>query len=179
MLRRHILGVTAAALPAALLAACSISSSNGVTTFTLDVAKVDQDASAMIQAVSSVLALPGIGVALGPNLVVVQTALAAAQAALASFDQATHGKATVDIDTTSAKSFVNSLVADIQTVIAGLQPVVGKLAGSLQQQVSIYLTAIQTLIPFVLSAIDLASATPAKALKLPMTEAQALQAATH
>lgn len=180
MLRRQILGTSALALPAALLAACSITSNGNVTTLTIDTAKVDQDGTALINAATAVLALPSIAVLLGPNLVVAQVALAGAQSALAAFDSATAGKASVDIDTTSVSKLTHSLVGDVQTIVAAVQPVVPKVTpGALQQRLSDYLLAIQTLIPFVLAAVDLAGNSQAKALKLPMTEAQALKIAAH
>lgn len=180
MFRRQLLNVSALALPAAALAACTTTTSGGVTTLTIDTAKVDADGSAIITALASLLATPSLAILLGANAVIADAALAAAKLALAQFDTATNGSLSVSVDTTKAISLVNSLLSDAQTILAVVQPVVPKLPGATAAMATNYINAILTLIPFVQAAVDLSlAAQPAKGVKLMMTEAAALKIATH
>src|SRR5690242_3954615 len=94
MLRRSLLRLT----PAVVLAACTTTKNNGATTWTIDTHKVDTEGTAILQALGAVLAAPSIAVLLGPNMLTAQAALAAAQAALAGFDELTGGSMSTTYD---------------------------------------------------------------------------------
>jgi hypothetical protein len=178
MLRRSL--VTAALTgPAALLAACSLTTHNGVTTLAVDTAKVHTDGSAIIAAIGTIIAMPPVAALLGPNLPIAQAALDGAQLALSQFDATTGGTATLSVDTTKATALVHSLISNAQNVLSVVQPILPVLPAAVSERVGSYVGAILTLIPFVQAAVDLTSAAKAKAMRLPMGEAQALQIALH
>src|SRR6185312_15103835 len=96
MNRRHLLRTTALALVAAPIAACSVfqsTTTNGVTTITVNVAKLDAYGQAFINGGTMLLDLPGIstlpaGAAIAAILLLLKTDLAA-------LDTATQGKVTL------------------------------------------------------------------------------------
>jgi hypothetical protein len=172
MLRRALIMMS----PAAVLAACTSATSNGVTTYTLDTHKVDTDGTAILQALAAVLAAPSIALLLGPNLVTAQAALSGAQLALTTFDQLTGGSLSATIDTQKAQATVLSFIADTQQVLTFVQQILPKIGvSSTATSVGNYVAAVQALIPFLQVAIGLSSVTPTPT----MTEEQALRIATH
>lgn len=178
-MRRRALLSSALAGAGALLAACTVTSGNGTATVTIDVAKIHTDGAAIIAAIAALVNMPPLAAALGPNLLIANGALTAAQAALAQFDAMTSGSLSLSVDTTQATNLVNSLITDAQTVLSVIQPVTPSIPGTVGTTVTNYVQAILTLIPFVQAAVAVTSASAAKAIKTPMTEAQALQIATH
>jgi hypothetical protein len=174
MLRRTILFAT----PAIMLAACTKTTSNGVTTLTIDTHKVDTEGTAILQALSSMLAAPSIAVLLGPDLIVAQAAIVAAQASLAAFDSMTDGSLSATYDPSKAQVPVLLFISDAQKVLAVVQPIIPKISvSSTATSVGNYVAAVQTLLSFLQVAIGLSSVS---FTTLPhMTEEQALYIATH
>lgn len=171
--RRRLLSLSAIG-GTALLAACTVSTSGGTTTATLDVAQIVTDSKAILSALSAALMAPTLIVALGANYATAEAALLAAQAVLSEIELLTNGSITVTIDRTRLQSLVTTLLADAQTVLALVQGVALKLTGAVATQVGDSIAAVLTLISFVQIAAGLASVRPAVAL---MTEAQALAVA--
>jgi len=172
MLRRALLLTS----PAAVLVACTKTTNGGATTYTLDTHKVDTEGTAILQALAAMLAAPSIAVLLGPNMITAQAAVVAAQAALAAFDQLTGGSMSATIDTQKAQATILSFIADTQQVLTLVQQIMPKISiSTTATTVGNYVAAVQALLAFLQASIGLASVT----LKPTMTEAQALQIATH
>lgn len=172
--RRHGLTITAAAMPAALLAACGTVTSKtmaGVTTVTINVAKVDAYAQAFENAGNTILSVPGVTGLLGPYAIVASDVTAIVGTDIAAFDKAAGGKTVLTFDATSVPASVNSVLADGQKLLttfrAGLPQtaVVGALAA--------YLNALATVVSLFEAMIG---APPASATKdfTPMPEGVAL-----
>jgi hypothetical protein len=177
--RRNLLRASALTVVGTALAACSIFSStttNGVTTVTIDTARVSTDGSAILTAISAVLMAPSIIVLLGPNLLTAQAALAAAQLALSQFTAMTGPSVTLALDTTKAQALIASFAGDVSQILTLVQPLTAKLKGTTATAIGNYVAATMTLLPLVQLAAAL-SATGAT--KTSMTEQQALAVATH
>lgn len=177
MRRRTVLTTALTGSAAAFVAACTVTKNNGQITVTIDTAKIHADGSAIIAALTAMVTMPPVALALGANLAIATGALAAAQATLAEIDKETNGALNLTVDTTKVASLVHSLISDAQTVLSVIQPALPSIPGDLGTKVSTYIAAILTLIPFLQAAVDVTAAP--KGRKLPMTEAQALFVATH
>jgi hypothetical protein len=184
--RRHALLSASALAPLAFLAGCGVfstSTSNGVTTVTVNTAAINTDGSAIIAAATSVLAIPLVSGALGANMVAAMAALAAAKTALASIAATTNGSASASINVTSVQAFVTNLltgVGQITTLTGQALSSVG--ATVVQSDLTVaqnYLASINTLVAFVQIAASLATPATASAIKggPMMTEAEALRIA--
>lgn len=174
MRRRTVLCLT----PAAMLAACTTTKNGGTTTYSIDTHKVDVEGTAILQALGSMLAAPSIAVLLGPNYITAQAAVAAAQAALAGFDQLTGGTMSATYDPTKAQALILSLIADAQQVLTLMQRVMPKISiGSVATAIGDYVAAVQALLVFLQVSIGLAMA--GTTIPPRLTEARALQIATH
>lgn len=167
MNRRNLLGASALAATGAVLAGCGLfttSTTNGVTTLTVNVDTIDKIAHAIENAVLLVASLPGI----------VGTPVAATIAAVGSlvisavdqFDSASGGSLSVSIDTTGVLPAIQSLIADAQKLLGYLQTSIGNLVGAALQTAQTYAAALATLVSTLQAAIGLATTTPPAAAKL-------------
>jgi len=174
MLRRALLLTS----PAMLLAACTVTKNGSTTTITIDTHKVDTNGTAVLQALNSVLAAPSIAILLGPNLAIAEAAVVAAQAALAAFDSLTGGSLSATYDPTKAQATILSFISDAQQVLVVVQQTIPKISTSnVATSVGNYIAAVQALFSFLQVAIGLSSVSVTAPPS--MTEAQALQIATH
>ena len=174
MLRRALLLTS----PAMLLAACTVTKNGSTTTIMIDTHKVDTNGTAILQALNSVLAAPSIAILLGSNLAIAEAAVVAAQAALAAFDSLTGGSLSATYDPTKAQATILSFISDTQQVLSIVQQVLPKISvSSTATSVGNYIAAVQTLLAFLPVAIGMASVSITAPPQ--MTEAQALQIATH
>jgi hypothetical protein len=175
MLRRAIL----LSAPAAILVACTTTKNGGgSTTYSIDTHKVDIEGTAILQALGAMLAAPSIAMLLGPNYVSAQAAVAAAQAALASFDELTGGTMSTTYDPAKAQALILSLISDAQQVLMLVQQITPKIsAGSVATAIGNYVAAVQALLVFLQASIGLALA--GATIKPRLTEDQALHIATH
>lgn len=159
------------------LAGCGIFTSKTdpvthVTTYTMDVAKIDKYAQAFKSGVATVLSVPGVEALLGVYLVPFKAIEGIVVQDIAAFDTATGGLATVDYNSSSAQAAIDSLLNDgkkILTTIAAALPqtaIVGTLMSAVNAVQTIVLL-FEALLPGTVAA-SRASVTP------PMTEAQAL-----
>lgn len=160
----------------ASLAACGVFSSsttNGVTTVTVDTARLNTDGQAIVTMATTILSDPLIASALGTNVMVAQDLLAAASATMLKIAAVTNGKASTSIDVSSVQAFVTTFLADINQIVSLVMAVMpGVISGVVVNKVQTYLTAISTLVPLVQLAVALA--TPAAIVPGKMTEAQAV-----
>lgn len=177
MNRRKILSLSAAGVAGVALAGCTVASSGGVSSITIDVAKIDSVGSAVIAALTSTLAAPSVAALLGSNATLAKLALVDASALLKSIDAAAGGAATLSVNTASVQGFVASLLADINKVLGFVVAVAPSLTGSAATVVGNYVAAVEALLPLIALAAALAGA---KASAAPvMTEETALYIATH
>src|SRR6185437_11906274 len=122
MNRRRLLRTTALALVAAPIAACSVfqsTTTNGVTTITVNVAKLDAWGQAFINGGTMLLGLPG--VATLPAGVEIAAVLVMAKANLAALDAETHGQAMLTFDSTSVPAAIQSVLADGKNLLTDAQ----------------------------------------------------------
>ena len=166
--RRHLLF---AAAPAALLAGCTVTTSNGTTTVTLDTARIQQDGQAVLTAAAQILATPGISAALGGSLLTAQQALASANTAFSSVTAQIGASVSVSLDTTSVQNGIKSVLSDVQTILGLVQPVLSLIPGG--AAVGAVVAAIQALLPFLTLAAALAPVATQSALD-PAAETNAL-----
>lgn len=116
--RRSLLRTAGLLACGTALAACTITKSGNVTSVTLNVAKVDAYAKAAQNFASTILSVPLVTAALGTGTVtLINASLTGIVAAIDQFDAAANGAATVSYDSTSVKTAVNSVIADLQTVL--------------------------------------------------------------
>lgn len=117
--RRRLL----AALPlvsAAAIAACTVTeNSDGTTTITLSVVKVDAYTKAIVSGLNTILGFSAVSGALGTAVVAgLTTGLALFQTAVSAWDTACGGKETVAWDGTSIKTAFTSVLDDGESLIA-------------------------------------------------------------
>lgn len=166
-----------AATSTSALAACAVTSNNGVTTLTVDTAAINTRGGAIVSALTAVLGAPSIIVLLGPNLPVAAAALAAARVAMQQIADLTNGKLTVTADTTKVAALVMSIVTDTQTILTLVETQMVRLQGSTATTIGNYIAAVLTLLPLLQVAAGLN--TPPAVSKPLMSEHDALRIANH
>jgi hypothetical protein len=115
---------------------------------------------------------------LGPDLVIAQTAIAAAEASLKEFDSVTGGSMSATYDPTKAQATILSFISNAQQVVTVVQQAMPKISASnVLTSIGNYAAAVQALFSFLQIAIGLSSVSVSVPPK--MTEAQALKLATH
>ena len=167
--RSLLLGATALGM-----AGCGIvttTTTNGVTTITINVAKINQYAQAFASAVATVLGVPGVAVLLGPYLTPFQAIAGAVVQDIAAFNTATNGAAVLTYDSTSIPSAVTSVLNDGKSILSTISQALPQTAivGTLMSAVN----AVQTIVMLFEALLPTVAASRA-AIPPPMTEAQAL-----
>lgn len=168
--RRHaLLGVTALTG----LSGCSLfttTTTNGVTTVTINVAALTAYGQAFINGASLIGSLPGI--ATSPVGLIIVGLAPVVSADLAAFSKAANGALTLSFDSTSIPNAIQSLLKDGQALATDAQAALGAVAGTALTTAQTYFNAVQTVVALFNAA--LASAGVAAAPLTPMTEAEAL-----
>lgn len=119
----HSFGLTGVAL----LAACAVTTTNGVTTITLDVTKVKNYGRAGLNAAATVTSFLATFPALAPYAVAIEAAEAALSVALSAFSNAAGSSLTISYNDANWKTRVDSIL----TALDGLASVIAKtIAGS-------------------------------------------------
>lgn len=161
--RRHALrltGFAAVAAASTALAGCvSSSTTNGVTTITVNTATISAYASGLslvATALGAGLTIAGVGAAVAPAISGIGAMAAQDAKALAT---ATNGQQTFSFNTTSAPAFVTSLLTDATSLKAELNA----LGTALPPTVQTYYNAAMTIASAVQSALSLATAVAAPA----------------
>ena len=155
------------------LAGCGIVTSttvNGVTTVTINVAKIDQYGTALASFTASVAGVPG----LGQYLVPVEAIETVVLQDVAAFDAAAGGQTVLTFDANSIPAAINSILADGKSLLT----TIGKALPSsvIVGTVLEAFNAVQTIVLLVeaLLPVDTKLAAAAAPRPLPMTEARAL-----
>ncbi len=171
--KRNLLRVTALAAPALALSACSLVSSNtvnGVTTITLNVAKLAQYAQAAQNFGSGIVGFSFVSAALGaPGLAVIDGALTGIAAAVTAISKQANGAVSISYTTTSIPAAVVQFEADLQTILTAAKTAIASLKPSqLTATISNMLAAFESIASLAEAFVGAVGAAPQ------MPEAQAL-----
>lgn len=179
--RRALGGIsTAAILTAAGLAACTTTTTNGVTTVTINTKTVDSYAQVGISAVATMLSIAAVASVIGaPAIVIINAASTALAGTLKALDTATSGSLTFTYDGTGAKAAFDSVLADVGTVLTDMQesvaPIEAKLSSADASTVATVINAVATAYNLLQSLISSVSSVKAPATA-PMSEAAMFRA---
>ncbi len=169
MLKRRTLLAATLLVP---VAACTTTSSNGVTTITLDVNKFDAWGVALANGASLVATLPGI---VGtPAATIIQTAGTILTSDLAALNQATGGSISLSFDANSVPAAVASLEADAAKLLNSAKVVVSGAGAAVIQTAQTYIAAIETLVSLMQAAVGSVSVGVAASATPKMAEAKAM-----
>ena len=124
--RRNLLRTTGMAGMVAL-AACAVTTTNGVTTITLDVTKVKNYGQAGLNAAATVTSFLSSFPALAPYALAITAAETALSGALSAFSSAAGSTLTISYNDASWKTRVDSILSDLDTLAAAIE---SALAGS-------------------------------------------------
>ena len=166
--RRTLVAAVPGIAAAGALAACTSTTTNGVTTVTINVAQANAWGQALLNAITLVAGLPGI-VGTPPALAVMAIE-PMISADLTAFNTAANGKLVLTYDRTTPAAAVTSLAADGQKLVADVQAAIGTVASGALQTAQTYLAAVKTIVSLFQAAAGSVSAAAASG----MTEAQAL-----
>lgn len=179
MNRRSLLIGGALVAPAVLLSSCGIVSSTstgGVSTVTVNVAKLNAYALAVQNGADALLANPLIANAIGiPTAIVIAAALSSASAAINAIDSAAKGSQTLTFNTNSPPAVLASLQTDAVTVFDAFKTGMGAAALKLPANVLSAYDALQTIVALLLALLPTVGA--AERSNLPtvkMSETKAL-----
>lgn len=168
--RRAVIARSLIGMPfLAFLAACGIVTSNttnGVTTLTLNTAKLDTLVKAIIAGIGPVIANPLIAAALGPSLPIVQGILVAISAADAALVKQAGSSQKLTFDSTSIPAALTSIGADLQTLFGDVNTAMTAVGKKLDSTTQNLFSAVETVIAEVVALIPVfSSATTAAAVR--------------
>ncbi|KXV38582.1 hypothetical protein AD942_13475 [Gluconobacter japonicus] len=173
--RRDFLKFLAAGSALGTLGACTITSSGNVTTVTLNVAKVKAYGVAGLNAVTTILSIDAVASAIGTSSVTaIETAGLTLQNALTAFLNAAGSNVTITYDSTSFKSQIDSILADLQNVSSLLGVAVSQASsmfpGSILENAGTVVSALKTILSIFEGVLGIVSAPVSR-----MTEEQAFR----
>lgn len=173
--RRVFLKFLAAGSVLGTLGACTITSSGHVTTVTLNVAKVKAYGVAGLNAVTTLLSIDAVSSAIGaPAVAVIEDAGLSLQNALTAFLKSAGSNVTITYDSTSFKSQIDSILADLQNVSSLLGAAVSQASsmfpGSILENASTAVSALKTILSLFEGVLGIVSAPVPR-----MTEEQAFR----
>jgi hypothetical protein len=118
MNRRTMLMSGTAGIAAVFLVGCTSTTVNGVTTVTLNVAKVNAYGQVVVSGVGTLLSIAAVVSLVGaPAVAIIQAGSVALSAALAAWNKASAGQVTVTFDGSSVGTAFTSVMAAVNTVI--------------------------------------------------------------
>ena len=112
---------SAALVGATALTACTVTTTNGVTTITLDVAKVKNYGQAGLNAAATVTSFLSSFPALAPYALAIKAAETALSGALSAFSSAAGSTLTISYNDASWKTRVDSILSDLDTLAAAIE----------------------------------------------------------
>lgn len=118
--RRSLLRALAAGSALAGLAACTVTTTNGMTTITLNVAEFAYDANIALSVVKTALGFAPIPATI---VTIVNEAISLLQTGIAAFKTYAGSDISLTFDTTSVPSAIHSLINDVQTVSANISAI--------------------------------------------------------
>lgn len=172
--RRAALRGATALVPAVLLGACSVSSSNGTTTVTINTQTAVAYVSGAAALASAFLGIPGVSAAIGAaTTAAIEAVIADLTAAVPAISQTANGKLTFTFSTTSVPAFITAVLNDVATVQKDAQAAVAAIGKNVPAQVTQYYNAIVTVANAIVALFSVPSAAPA-AVASPMSVKDAL-----
>lgn len=160
--------------PLFALGACTVTSSGGTTSVTVDLTKVQSYITAAANFVAGVLANPVIAAALGTATAAnISGWVTTANSALASLVAQNGGSFSLSVDTTSVPAFLTSIITALQSIFTSVQTVFTSASITFPAALSLDWTAFQTIVSLVLALVPTFAA-PLVRPVASMTEAQAL-----
>jgi hypothetical protein len=172
--RRRALTAASVFIPAALLAACGIvttTTTNGITTITANVARINAWGAAFINAAELISALPGIADTRA-GMVVSESSMVIT-ADLSAFAKAAGSAVTLTFDATSIPASMTSLLNDGTTLLHVAQAALPSATGAAVSDAGAYIMALQTIVSLFTALVAAAPTTTAAAVS-PMAEKRAL-----
>ena len=161
--RRNFLRTTALGLAATGLAACTKTTANGVTTYTLNVAEVTVDGTAALNIVKTVLAFTGVPSAV---VTVADAAITGIQTALSAWNTFSQGEASITFDKSSVPTEFTSVITAIQNAATTVGNVVQSEAGTLSTDLIAKIQAVSADVASVAAVLDSAIGTVADSVAL-------------
>lgn len=159
----------------AVLAGCTFSTSNGVTSVTINLKAVNAYAQALQNGSNTLLSVPLITTAMGPATVaLVKAAVAGISIAAAALAQQATGPNTLTFTANSIPAALASFQADAATINAAFGVVITAETGSLSSNIITTASAIQTVVSLVLALASSVMPVTVGAVAPAMPEAQAL-----
>ena len=167
--RRTLVSAIPGIAAAGVLAACTKTTSNGVTTITLNVNAMNSWGQALVNGAELVGGLPGIvGTPAGLAVMAIGPIISADMAA---FVGATGGSLTFTFDSTTPAAAVTSISSDAQKLLTAVVAAVPQVPANIAASANQYLAAIKTIVSLIQAAIGSVSA----AAPMGMSEAAALK----
>jgi hypothetical protein len=122
----------------------------------LNVAKVDAYATVVVKGISTLLSIGAIATAIGAGAVpIIQAGAAALTQAIAAWDKASNGSATVSIDTGSFSALFTSILTDAENVFSQAQTAVTAVTTTVSTGTTNALTTANTLLGAAETAVAL------------------------
>lgn len=122
------LALSAAAVASlAMTAGCAVTTTNGVTTITIEVSEIDADTTAALNIIKTILSFTSLPAAVTST---VNLAISGIQSALAAWDKYSQGKTSIVFDRTSVP-------AELQSVLKALQDAGNTIASVASSEVSV------------------------------------------
>ena len=114
-----------------IMAGCTITTNGGVTSLTLNVAKVNAYGQVLVNGVSTLLSIGALASAIGaPAVVLINLASTALSDALSAWNKASGGSTTVTYDGTSTKAAFDAVLTDAATLLAQVKAAMGAITGT-------------------------------------------------
>jgi hypothetical protein len=171
MNRRAFCALLAVAPAVAACDAFTTTTTNGVTTITVNVAKLDAYGQAFINGANLLLSLPGVSTL--PAAALITAILGVLKTDLATFDASAAGNVTLSFDSTSIPAAIQSVLTDGKTLLTDANSVLGSAEQAVVSTAQTYINAISTVVS--LFAAEIGQMTVGAAMgAAPMSEAQAL-----
>lgn len=119
----------------ALLAACTVATTNGVTAITLDVTKVKNYGQAGLNAAATVTSFLSTFPAMAPYALAITAAETALSGALSAFSSAAGSTLTISYNDTSWKTRVDSILTDLDTLGGAIESAISGSGSTLSTSV--------------------------------------------
>ena len=174
--RRAVLTGATALIPAAVLIGCgavTTTTTNGVTTITINVAQINAWATAFINAAALVAALPGI--AGTPTGLAITGVGGAAKLDLGAFTAVAGNSLSLTFNSTSAPAAVQSLLADGNELLTDAKGALGSVASTALGSAQTYVTALGTIVSLFQAAMGVSASVATVSATAPMSESTALK----
>lgn len=152
--RRHLLA-TAPLASIALMAGCTTSTVNGVTTVTVNLATVNAYAQAIQNGANTILSVPMVTTAMGTaTTALVKAAITGAATAIAQLNTQYKGALSFSFTATTVPADLSALLADATTVNNAVSTVVSSLGSQFSSSVETTIDAIETIVSALIAMVS-------------------------